>query len=74
MYQGQGYRVDGLLVLDHHVEPKLVIHDCAHAHDAQVNVVSDVTKFPVLVPFRGFSELVPRQIRRFSNYFIYICK
>ena len=50
MYEGEGDGVDGLAVLDDHVEPVLVVHDGAQAHDAHVDVVCDVTNLPVLKP------------------------
>ena len=31
-----------LFVLDDHVETELVVHDGAHAHDAQVDVVGHI--------------------------------
>ena len=50
--QTQGDRVDGLLVLDHHVEAKLVVHDGPEAHDADMHIIRHISQLPILVPLR----------------------
>ena len=59
--QAQGDGVDGLLVLDDHVEPELVVHDGSQAHDANVNIICRITKFTVFVPFLRLAKFISPQ-------------
>ena len=62
----KGDGVDGLLVLDDHVEPELVVHDGPQAHDAHMNIVRHVTNLAMLVPLRRLAKLVARQVGRLA--------
>ena len=44
-YQTKCDAIDGSLVLNDHIEAKLVVHDRTEAHDAHVHVIRCVTHF-----------------------------
>lgn len=61
----KGNAIDGLPMLDHHIEAIFIVHDCTQAHDAHMNVVrrgshvqfADVTRPAFHVGTVGGQEL-----------------
>ena len=62
MNKGECDGVDGLAVLDDHVEAVLVVHDGPQTHDTHMNVIRHVTNFAVFFPFGGFSEFISGEV------------